>query len=58
MDKAQHKWLPSSPGYSHFRAKIGVCALQSFGELFYTWKTFKLESRLGSNLTFSSGSVT
>ena len=28
------------------------------GELIYTWKTFKLESRLGSNLTFSSGSVT
>jgi hypothetical protein len=28
------------------------------GELIYTWKTLKLESRLGSNLTFSSGSVT
>ena len=28
MDKAQPKWLPHSPGYSHFRAKKAVCALQ------------------------------
>jgi len=29
----------------------------SVGELIYAWKNFRLGSRLGSNLTFFSGSV-
>ena len=35
----------------------GIFLGPTIGELIYTWKTFRLRSRLGSNLTFFSGSV-
>ena len=50
-------WLPTEDSLKQDTHADKGKKLKIYGELVYTWKKFRLGPRLGSNMTFFTGSV-